>query len=252
MFEKERHIQIINSLYKNHNISVNDIAEKLHVSPSTIRRDLKELEKNGLVERTHGGAIIAQEVDNNLSYNNRKTKNYDLKLKIAKMAAEEVKDGDIVLLNSSTITSLMSQFIKARNITVITNSINIIQNLKEKESCEVIVLGGIFLSNAETVEGPTTVNQILAMTYDKIFVGANGIDINFGFSTASELELSSKIAGIHQSTETYFLCEHTKFNRRTLYKICPLSSATYLITDDEVDKKIVEEYSKHVNIKIAE
>ena len=252
MFDKERHIQIINSLYKNHSISVNDIADKLHVSPSTIRRDLKELEKNGLVERTHGGAIIAQEVENNLNYNTKKTKNYDLKLKIAKMAAEEIKDGDIVLLNSSTITSLMPQFIKARNITVITNSINIIQNLKEKESCDVIVLGGIFLSNAETVEGPTTVNQILTMTYDKMFVGANGIDTNFGFSTASELESASKIAGINQSTETYFLCEHTKFNRCALYKICPLSSATYLITDNEVDQKIIDEYSKHLNIKIAE
>lgn len=252
MFEEERQIQIINSLYKNRTISVKEISKTLHVSPSTIRRDLKMLESKGLINRTHGGAMITEEVENNLNYSYKKTKNIELKLKIAKLAAQQIEDGDIISLNSSTITSLMPQFITAKDITIITNSINIIQSLKDKKSCNIIVLGGIYLNNAETIEGPTTVNQISSMKYNKSFIGANGIDINFGFSSASELESASKIATINQSSKTFFLCESTKFNRCALYKICSLNQAYALITDSSIDKNIYEDFSKHINIKIAQ
>lgn len=251
MFEEERQIQILNQLNKKSSMSVRQLSDILHVSPSTIRRDLTYMEKKGLIKRTHGGAMIMQSLSESLNYNSKKSSHYELKLKIAELAAQQIKDGDIVSLNSSTITSLMPQFITARNITIITNSLNIAQSLKNKEACELILLGGIYLNQAETIEGPMTVNQILTMKYNKSFIGANGIDIDFGFSSASELESASKMATIKQSTQTFFVCEHAKFDRSSLHKICSLNDANFLITDCHANPDTIEKYSKFISILIA-
>lgn len=103
----------------------------------------------------------------------------------------------------------------------------------------------------ESVEGITTVNQIKSMRFKKAFLGANGIDIKFGFSTVSELEQASKIATIQQSEKTFFVCEHTKFNRCSLHKICDISKDITLITDCDVDEVIVDKYAQSINIIIS-
>ncbi|MEG1475631.1 MAG: DeoR/GlpR family DNA-binding transcription regulator [Longicatena sp.] len=251
MYEEERKIKILNQLNYETSVSVQELSNLLNVSSSTIRRDLTNMEKNGVIKRTHGGAMVVKDVADNLNYDSKKIKNYDLKIKIAQLAAKQIDDGDIISLNSSTITSLMPQFITAKNFTIITNSLNIATSLKTNEQCNLILLGGLYMKTAETIEGPMTVSQIKTMRYSKSFFGANGIDPTFGFSSASELESASKIATINQSTTSYFLCENTKFNRTSLHKICDLNKVTYLITDDEAKKEDIELYSTYLPILVA-
>lgn len=250
MYE-ERKINILNNLSNDHVTTVQDLSNLLNVSPATIRRDLILMEKSGLLKRTHGGAILNKDVSDNLNYGMKKTKNYDLKIMIAKKAAEMIDDGDIICINSSTITDLMPQFIVAKNITVVTNSLNIAFAMKSYSYCNLIVLGGTYMRQPESVEGITTVNQIKSMRFKKAFLGANGIDIEFGFSTVSELEQASKIATIQQSEKTFFVCEHTKFNRCSLHKICDISKNITLITDCDVDEVIVDKYAQSINIIIS-
>lgn len=235
MFEEERQIRIMNELSEQRTMLVGDLAAILGVSPSTIRRDLSSMEEKGLVKRTHGGAMIVEETDASLSYVVRSSHNVKQKAAIARCAAGQVKDGDVVLLNSSSVTSLMPRFLSAKNITVITNSLDIAQQLKDRGSCVLILLGGMYLKNAQTIEGPSTVNQLQAMKYDKAFIGVNGADLDFGLSTASELEAATKVAAIGQAKESFCLCEHTKFGKTALYKLCPLEAVHCIITDDGLD-----------------
>ena len=132
MFEEERQIRIMNELTEHRSMSVADLARILNVSGSTIRRDLTSMEQNGLIRRTHGGAMIVEEVAENLSYDRRSSRDSDLKEKIAAAAAGLIRDGETILLNSSSVTSLMPRYMTARNLTVITNSIRIAQELKTR------------------------------------------------------------------------------------------------------------------------
>ncbi len=231
MFEEERQIRIMNELAEHRSMSVAQLAEILHVSGSTVRRDLTRMEAHGLVQRTHGGVMIVEDVNNTLNYTLRSSHNAAQKLQIARCAAKQIRDGETVLLTSSSITSLMPKFLTARNITVITNSLTIGEELRDRSSCVLVLLGGTYLRNAQTIEGPTTVSQLQSMKYDKAFLGVNGVDLEFGLSTASELEAATKIAAIGQAKLTYCLCEHTKFGKTALYKLCPLADIHCIITD---------------------
>ena len=251
MFEEERQIRIMNEITERRSMSVAELASLLHVSNSTIRRDLSRMEANGLVKRTHGGAMIVEDMDNSLSYAIRSSHNGELKVQIARCAAEHIRDGETILLTSSSITSLIPRFLTAKNITVITNSLRIAEELQERNSCVLILLGGMYLKNAQTIEGPTTVTQLQTMKYDKAFIGVNGVDLSFGLSTASELEAATKIAAIKQAKESYCLCEHTKFGKTALYKLCSLKSVHCIITDDGLESAKIEEYGAFTRIRIA-
>lgn len=251
MYNEERKIEILNELKRNKSINVNIIAESLHVSPSTIRRDLSAMENDGLVTRCHGGAIINEDVNKEFDFNTKKTKDCQFKNAIAKKAASTVNDNDIVLLNSSTITTLMATYILARNVTVITNSLNIANIIKEKDNCKLIILGGMYLDHPETIEGPTTVNQIRNMRFNTAYLGANGIDIDSGITSISELEAVSKKVAINQSSYTYFLCENAKFTKVSLFKITDLNSDVNIITDSHIDKDILKNFQERCNIIIS-
>ena len=251
MFEEERQIRIMNELSERRSVTVGELAAVLQVSGSTIRRDLTRMERKGLVKRTHGGAMVVVEVANSLSRSARRAKDSEIKGRIARHAAGLVADGETILLNSSSITERMPAFLTAKNITVITNSLYIARELSDREGCVLILLGGVYLKKAGTIEGPTTVNQIAGMRYDKVFIGVNGIDRQFGLSTASELEAATKIAALAQARESYCLCEHTKFEKTALYRLCPLEAVHCVITDAGLDPALLQAYREHTKVEIA-
>lgn len=252
MFEEERKIQILNILDRDKSQTIAHLSAYFHVSPSTVRRDLTSMEEAGLIKRTHGGAILVERLKEDLNFAQKKTKNYDLKHAIGKRAAQLVRDGEVIAINSSTITTLMAEHLTAKNLTVVTNSLNILNILREQSHYQIIVLGGIYMANAQTIEGPTTTDQIKQLNFNKTFLGANGVDLEFGISSASELEAKSKIAMIHQSKEIYFLCEHKKFDRSSLFKISDLKDATGVITDSRIDPEVLGRYSGYTDVIVAE
>ena len=251
MFEEERQIRIMNEMSEHRSMTVGELAAILRESGSTVRRALTRMEGKGLIRRTHGGAMVVEEVANSLSRNARRAKDGEIKGRIARCAAELVADGETILLNSSSITERMPAFLTAKNITVITNSLYIARELSEREACVLILLGGVYLKKVGTIEGPTTVGQITGMKYDKAFIGVNGIDRQFGLSTASELEAATKIAALAQARQSYCLCEHTKFEKTALYKLCPLENIHCVITDAGLDPELLRAYREHTQIKIA-
>ncbi len=252
MFEEERKIQILNILDRERSATITHLSEYFRVSPSTIRRDLTAMEEAGLIRRTHGGAILVERLKEDLNFAQKKTKDYDLKNAIGKKAAALVKDGDVIAINSSTITTLMAEHLTAKHLTIVTNSLNILNIVREHNDYQIIVLGGIYMANAQTIEGPTTTEQIRQLHFCKVFLGANGIDLQFGLSSASELEAKSKMAMINQSKDVYFLCEHKKFDRSSLFKIAELKDVAGIITDWQVGADVISRYGEETEILVAE
>jgi DeoR family transcriptional regulator, glucitol operon repressor len=251
MTNENRKIHILNQLAEHKYMKVTELAKILNTSPSTIRRDLNEMSKTGLLIRHHGGASIIESTLHDMDYDIKVSKNYNLKFYIAKEAAKLIYDNETIFLGSSSLTEIMAPYITAKNLTIITNSLNIIRFLKNKTDCKLIILGGIFIPKAETIEGLITNKQLSSMHYDKSFLGANGIDFNYGISSITEFETNSKIIAIRNSTKTFFLCEHTKFNKSTTYKVTNLNEITGIITDDKIPKDVYDKYKTKCKLILA-
>jgi DeoR family fructose operon transcriptional repressor len=251
MFEEERKISIINKINADNRVTISELAALFSVSESTIRRDLSSLEKSGLIKRTHGGAILLDLMNKEYNFTERQNINSVQKQSIAKFAASLIEDNETIALGSSTHTFLMAKELTARNLTVVTNSVDVLNVLIENKDYNIIVLGGNYIHKARTIEGIATTGQISQMHFDKVFLGANGVDIDFGLSTASEIEANSKLALCKNSKKAYFLCEHSKFNKISYYKIIDLRQVHAIICDNEIDNSTFTEYSKYVNILIS-
>ena len=136
MKQKERQLKILNLLDEEKEVSVEDLAQKFNVSASTIRRELNNMNQLGLIIRTHGGALVqVNKNDEILDHTKRRFHNYHEKMEIAKKAASYIRDDDFVFLHSSSITDLMPPFLTSKNITVATNSLNIARSLSSSDDC---------------------------------------------------------------------------------------------------------------------
>jgi DeoR family fructose operon transcriptional repressor len=242
MFTEERHQLIAEMLSKKSRIKVSEISELLNVSESTIRRDLKEMEEMGLLSRTHGGAVSSSVTNFEPSYNEKETSSLEEKGSIGKAAAAMVKDGDTVVIDSGTTTLQIAKNITAKNISVITNSIDIASVLCQKEGVEVILTGGSLRSNTRAMVGQIAENVIRNFRVDKAFIGANGLSTEAGLTTPNYGEAQTKKAMIDIANKVIIVIDSTKFNKVNLAVISPASEITTIITDSAADKKVLKEY----------
>ena len=142
MFAEERHEIINNLLAEGGSVKVTELSEQLNVSEATIRRDLQEMEEKKLLKRTHGGAIRIEDTNFEPTFVDKKNKKHEEKVAIGKYAAKLINDGDTIIVDSGTTTLEIARNITAKNVTVITNSIDIAAELSNKEDIELIVTGG--------------------------------------------------------------------------------------------------------------
>lgn len=252
MYEEERKIAILNKIQTCGKISVSALAKKYEVSESTIRRDLTSLENSGFIKRTHGGAILQGTANNDYFYNEKRNTDLKEKQQIARMAASLVKPGSTIFLGTSTSTNLMAQYLSVPNLTVITNSLDVMNVISQKPEYNLVIIGGNYINSARTIEGFTSLEQISRFHFSQAFLGANGIGLHFGLSTSSDIEASSKRAVMNNSSEVYYLCESKKFNNiGAAYKIANLSEVTGIITVKELDKEIYDTYSPACRLILA-
>ena len=225
MFEEERKISILNKIQSDGKVSVSVLARKYNVSESTIRRDLTSLENSGFIKRTHGGAILQGAANKDYFYNEKKNFYLSEKKEMARVAASLVRPGSTIFLGTSTTTNLMNV-------------------LSQHSDYNLVIIGGNYIKSARTIEGMTSLEQISKLHFTQAFLGANGIDLEFGLSTSSDIEANSKSAVMKNSSEVYYLCEPAKFNRISAYKISDLNQVTGIITDASLDVDIRATYSK--------
>lgn len=235
----------IRDFLKTHKIvRIADLSEKLETSEATIRRDLERLEKQGFLERTHGGAIFSQRINLEQNYALRTKLCPDEKRRIGALAATMIDNGDIVFINSGTTTTEIIRHIPANpNITVITN--NLIAALEVGAvDFELIVLGGTFQPVSNSVGGRFALDNLGNIYADKTFIGVDGISVKFGytFPTSPEAEVVSRMMERTRGP-IITVADHTKWGVVSNYEVARIDQIDRLITDDGFDPIALETLS---------
>lgn len=230
MFAEERKTEILQLVKIGKPVTVTSLSQNFGVSESTIRRDLQELEDNGLIQRTHGGAISVQ-TGFEMSFQEKEIRFLTEKRQIAVLAANLVQDGETVLLDSGTTTLEIARLLCSKKITVATNSMDIAQVFSEETGVETLLLGGTLRKNTRSLVGYLTNDALRRMYFDKVFLAANGIDVEFGITTPNLTEAETKQYMLHAGKEKIVVADHSKLGQRSLCRVCGLEDLDLLITD---------------------
>ena len=251
MFAEERRLKIAEMINRGDSVKVAQLSREFGVSESTIRRDLNELEKFGLITRTHGGAVSTQINKLEATFNEKQDKYLEEKQKIGKIAAQQIQDGDTIIIDSGTTTWHIAKYIEAKNITIITNSIALANELSNREDIQLINTGGIIRSNTKAQVGSIAEKTIRQFRVDKTFIGANGVSLKSGITTPTLQEAEVKQAMIDVANKVYLLVDESKFEQVYFSWICDMEDMDYIITNRERPEDEMAQYkSLGVNILV--
>lgn len=246
MLTIDRENSILELLKEKETIKTKYIMEKFNISEATARRDLANLEKKDLITRVHGGAILNSidvfSKDSNISF--RKNVHKNEKEKIAKYAASLIKDHSTIFLDAGTTTLQMIKYLKNKDIKVVTNGLNFIEEL-ETYSIESYLLGGKIKHKTSCTVGFSAGKYLETFNLDYVFIGANAINLN-GYSTPDGEEAIVKETAVSLGKNIFFLCDHSKINKNSFIIFSPLNKGT-LITDSILPK----EYESFKNLEVV-
>ncbi len=254
LFVDERKQMIVELLNKEMKKSVAELSDYFSISPATIRSDLRELEKEGLLKRTHGGAISNKKMIYEPTTHEKEIVNVDKKQSIAEIAQAYIQDNDVIVLDTGSTTYELAKFIGAfSNLTVITHDFLIAEYLDEHSNATVIFLGGQLRRKFRCTIGPITINAIKDLSADKVFLGANGITIGKGVFTPN-LDLAMlKKEMINIGGEIILLCDSTKIGKASFAKFAEIDTFDVIITDDGISEDDRTSISKTgVKLEVAE
>ncbi|ANE49478.1 DeoR/GlpR family DNA-binding transcription regulator [Flavisolibacter tropicus] len=237
----ERHQYIINKLKKEGNVNVFDLCSELEVSSVTIRKDLKLLEDKDLLYRTHGGATLSNPYTVDRSVNEKEKIKSGEKTVIGEAAAQLIQPNDCILIASgTTVASLAKSIQPVGSLTVITAALNVALELIHHPDIEVIQLGGMLRKSSSSVTGLYGEKMLEDFSCSKLFLGVDGIDLEFGLTTTNMMEAQLNRKMIKASQKTIVLADSTKFGKRGFGKICGLEEIEEIITDAGVSNHMVE------------
>lgn len=229
MTRLEKIVKIVSERRK---IEVNELSELLDVSKVTIRKDLDQLETKGILHREHGYAVLNSEDD--LNY--RLAINYDIKKRIAKEAAKEISDNDVVLIESGSTCALLAEELanNRENVTIITNSNFIASHIRRSEAVNIVLLGGEYQKRSQVSTGILTEKAVSHFYCDKMFVGIDGVDKERGFTSLDLRRAETARAMAAQADELIILTDATKFKNKGLVGFFPFSEVTKIYTDKSI------------------
>ena len=236
MLSAERHDLILRLLRRVRFATVADIARAALSSPATVRRDLERLSEEGLVQRVRGGAEIAprpeeESVEPPLEY--RKGVNMEKKRLIAKAAAEMCRDGETIMIDGGSTTFSMAEFLRDRDLRIITNSFAIAAALVPRARCTVILGGGVVRMDSQLVLDPFGGEMFSNYAASRVFMGAFGID-ETGATNNDSLLIKTERAMIERARELVLLVDSSKFDRRGSLFLCGFQKITTIITDSGI------------------
>jgi DeoR/GlpR family transcriptional regulator of sugar metabolism len=236
----ERQNKILKLLGRNDQTSVKELTARLKVSSVTIRQDLNFLEAEGLLKRIHGGAVLkdADDIANRLGVN------YEKKLKIARKVSAYVHDGETILIESGSANALLARELLKKNVTIITTNVYIARQFRKNEQARIIILGGMYQHESESLVGKITKVCIDQLNYDKAFIGIDGYTPETGFTLRDlfRAEISSYI--IKKSKEIFIVSDSSKFGKTELTNICYPSDIHHIATDSDLDKQYITKFNQ--------
>jgi DeoR family transcriptional regulator of aga operon len=236
----ERHVAILEILQEQGSVSVSELSEKLNVSEVTIRKDLTALEASNKLYRTHGRAIPISPYIGDRHINEKEKQSVSEKRAIAKKAASLVVENDSILIASgTTILYAAKEMTNFKNLTAITASVSVSSLLSQNKHIDVVQLGGIVRESSVSVVGSFAESMLGYFNCSKLFMGADGVDLEFGVTTTNMMEANLNRMMMDASQKTVLLVDSSKFGKRGFSKICNLDKIDQIITDDKVPQHYV-------------
>ncbi|MGL5683821.1 MAG: transcriptional repressor AgaR [Marinifilaceae bacterium] len=241
----ERHQKIIDILKLNGVVSVNELSKMLNVSSVTIRKDLSLLEEKQMLFRTHGSAIQKDPYALDQHVKEKEKQHPEVKQAIALKAKELIRPQDAIIIASGTTVLALARAISGESqLTVLTSAMNVASALIRDKGIEVIQLGGVVRQSSTSVVGEYAEKMLENFSCSKLYLGVDGIDLDYGLTTTNYMEASLNRAMIKAAQKTIVLTDSSKFGRRGFGKICDFEAIDQIITDNLVSPKIVEELQK--------
>jgi DeoR family transcriptional regulator of aga operon len=241
----ERYKYILESLNKDGFIKVADMAKMLEVTPVTIRKDLKYLEDKKLLYRTHGSASPINPIAPELNVSEKEKMKKNEKERIAFAACSLIEENDsIIIASGSTVYTFAENIKPVNHLTVVTASLKVSILLNELNNVDVLQLGGAVRKNSVSVFGDYTARFFEDISCSKLFLGVDGIDLEFGITNSNIEESHLNKRMMQACLKTIILADSSKFGRRGFGKVCNLDQVDVIITDSGISgstAKLIEE-----------
>ncbi len=235
MYAEERHYKIIQYLQKQKKASVDELASLFAVTGATIRSDLRVLEKEGYLVRSHGGAIIKNYMNFELISDKRKTIHLEAKNIIGQKAASLVEDRQTIIIDTGSTTLQLARNLKTKkDITVITSDLDIAKSLESHNSAQIIILGGVVKKGYHCVNFLQEADFLKSLKVDYAFMGCNSFSEEEGASVADIHLAKVKKLMVFAAQKTALLCDHSKINTRSMAQFALTSQIDYFITEQPV------------------
>ncbi len=253
MTKEERHNLILETLMKHESIPVSNLSMLLDVSAVTIRKDLSELEKNSKLYRSHGRAILIDPYINNRSIIEKENLARHEKAQIGQLASSLITKDDSIIIASGTTVLAMARCIKPiHRLTVISASLKVSELLGANEAIDLIQLGGTLRTSSLSVVGKYAENALQGFSCSKLFIGVDGIDLDFGITTTDMRESDLNRAMMRTAQKTIVLADSSKFRRRGFSKIADIEDIDVIITDSNIPDKIAQAIEdRGIEIKVV-
>ncbi|MHB9130721.1 MAG: DeoR/GlpR family DNA-binding transcription regulator [Armatimonadota bacterium] len=231
-FKEERWRDILTILAERGRIRVGHLAERLNVSEATVRRDLEAMQAQGMLQRTHGGAMLPKPTAFEVSFDESQSRALAEKRAIGLRAAALVQEGESLIIESGSTTLEMARYLaEMHKLTVLTNSLAIAKELSANEGIEILVLGGSLRRQSASLVGSWVSDLLRNVRVDKAFLGVNGLSADFGLSAPNVFTAESRAAMIAAARTRIALADHSKLGVENLYHVAPLDALDILVTD---------------------
>ncbi len=229
----ERHLSILSVLENQGRAEVRQLSQLLGVSEVTIRRDLRELDRQGVLVNVRGGALVSRGTGFEVPYAAKLGEHKDEKVRIARAACERCQPGETVLLDAGTTVGAMAAHLPNSQLTVISNALNVINILARRGSVPFLVIGGEFRAVSQAFLGPRAVEALSVLRIDVAFVGTEGVSADLGLQVPDSSDASYKQAIVRAARKVVVLADHSKFEVERLFTFAGWEEIEEVITGSE-------------------
>lgn len=243
MFVSERRSIIMKLLRTKKRITVKELAFEIGVSEATLRTDLNQLELDGLLTRTHGGAVLSEDDEKDTSFSERSKRNISKKMKIAEKAIETIKNKQCILLDGSSTVLELARYISKQHLqlTVVTSGIQTAIELKENPDIIVILIGGVATKGSSAIEGTLGTSILNDVNIDTMYTSANGFSISNGLTDFNLYEVALKKEMIKRAHNVVALIDSTKIEATSSAIFAKADEIDALITEKPLTEELTKE-----------
>ncbi|MFD1067016.1 DeoR/GlpR family DNA-binding transcription regulator [Oceanobacillus locisalsi] len=249
MFVTERRNKIMELLHEKQRLTVKELSTQIGVSEATLRTDLNKMEQNGLLTRTHGGAMLNQQspVDHDTSFSVREKQNRAEKSLIAKEAFHFIEEKQCILLDASSTALELARYLNEKMIrlTVVTSGIQTALELKDNPNVTVILIGGVVTQGSSTIEGTLGIELLEKLHIDILFTSASGFSVENGLTDFNLYEVELKKRMVHKAQKIIAVIDHSKLGVTSSAPFATTNQVDVLITNSTIDSDTEQILNSH-------